>query len=193
MGRTPHWNEEALLERAMHCFWWRGYHDASMADLVDATGVNRQGIYSRFGDKHGLFLATLACYRERVVTPAFARVEAPGAGLEAVAAYLEHQIALAASVGLPGPGCLIANTQAELAAHDAEARRHVEAHDARLRQGFAGTLRTSGASEAVAAQRAAVLAVAVQGLWSHSRSVSDPGPLRRIAAALVSITGTGLT
>ena len=51
-----------------------------MEDLVKATGVSRHGIYSDTGGKRDLFLETFAIYQREVVSPAFAAVEADGAG-----------------------------------------------------------------------------------------------------------------
>ncbi|MDJ0896698.1 MAG: helix-turn-helix domain-containing protein, partial [Alphaproteobacteria bacterium] len=41
----------------MHQFWAKGYHDTSIRDLVERTGVNYYGLYGEFESKRGLFLA----------------------------------------------------------------------------------------------------------------------------------------
>lgn len=173
----------------MKRFWDRGYCATSMDDLVRETGVSRQGVYSAFKGKRALFSACLDAYREAVVTPAFAPVEAPGAGLDAVAAYFEAQIARAEAARLPGPGCLFANTGTELGAHDEDARARVRAHEARLRAGFRNALSGAGglAAEAELDDLAALLATFAQGLWSSSRVATDAAPLRRSAAHVLRV------
>ncbi|MBV6631790.1 MAG: TetR/AcrR family transcriptional regulator [Alphaproteobacteria bacterium] len=47
---------------ARDVFWRNGYEEASMTELVEATGLNRYAIYSIFGSKRDLFLATLESY-----------------------------------------------------------------------------------------------------------------------------------
>lgn len=203
MGRPDAQRTDELVAKAMDAFWRRGYAATSAADLVEATGVSRYGIYAAFSGKHALFLACLDAYQGRVVTPAFAALEAPGADLAALRRYFSIQLDKAEAIGLPGPGCLIANTAAELAAHDPAARARVEAHHKRLRRGFRNALgnmaaRSRGArreAEAVSdAMREAelddlaeTLTVAAQGLWTMSRTVADAERLRRAADALLAL------
>ena len=163
-----------------------------MDALVKATGVSRHGIYQAFGGKRALFVACLKAYQGAIVTPAFAAVEKKGAGLDAVAIYFETQIGKAEELGLPGPGCLVANTMTELGAHDAELLGQVEAHNFRLHRGFLNALQTdanprAGLSNHDMNDLAALLVTAAQGLWSLSRSVTDADHLRRIAATLLDL------
>ena len=62
----------------MREFWQRGYFATSMENLVSATGVNRSGIYTDFGGKDALFLASLKAYRERFAAPAIAILRGDG-------------------------------------------------------------------------------------------------------------------
>ena len=134
-------------------FWTRGYYATSVDDLVRATGVSRHGLYSEFRDKRGLFVAAVETYVETVVSPAFARVEAEGAKLADIRAYFDTQISLAVERGLPGPGCLVANTMTESGPHDevfgALVRRHLD----RLNSGFRNALQGSLASHGRQARR----------------------------------------
>lgn len=179
----------------MKRFWTFGYEATSIKDLVEATGSNRAAIYSEFGDKKGLLLACLESYRDAVVTPEFSRVESPGAGLDEITAFFEHQIASAEALGLPGPGCLIANCTTEVAPHDKDVRAFVESHLVRLSRGFAmalGRAAPSGGARARARALGDVLAVSAQGLWSYSRVVTSARPLRAQARTLLSIVGDGI-
>lgn len=189
MPRPRRYDRRQLIARAMERFWWHGYEATSVEDLVQVTGVSRHGLYAEFDGKGGLFLACLDAYRESVVTPAFGAVEAEGAGLSAITGYLEQQIARAITVGLPGPGCLLANTMTEIAPHDAQIEGVIDAHLTRLRQGFNRALRhAAGADSRCTAGQlddlAWFLTVSAQGLWSVSRTVRNPAALFRFAAML---------
>ncbi|WP_062173547.1 TetR/AcrR family transcriptional regulator [Burkholderia sp. PAMC 26561] len=163
-----------------------------MADLVDATGASRAAIYSEFGGKDQLFIACLDAYREKIVNPAFARVEAEGAMLNAVRTYFEAQISRGVAKGLPGSGCLFANTMIELAPHDHLAMAKVREHNARLTAGFYQVLANENAAEARLSSSeihalAVTMTTSTQGLWSLSRTVDDAAVLHRIVHTLISL------
>ena len=189
MPRVPALPAETLRDRAMQIFWLHGYAATSMDALVRGTGSSRQQIYKHFAGKHGLFLACLAAYQDAVVTPAFAAVEAPGAEVHAIANYLHTQIDAAAALGLPGPGCLIANSATECAPHDAAIDGHVQAHHARLQRGFENVFEnTAPQLDATArTELAEFVTLAAQGLWSYSRTVTSTAPLRRQADTLLQL------
>lgn len=183
MPRLKQYDRKDVLARAMELFWARGYYATSIDDLVRATGVGRHGLYAEFGDKRGLFVAVMETYVETVVTPAFSRVEAEGAGLSDIRAYFKTQIALAAAKGLPGLGCLVANTMTESGPHDkafgALVRRHLERLDAGFRNALRGACSGHPLKDAADIDGfARVLTIAAQGLWSVSRVTPEPGPLR---------------
>jgi len=191
MPRPPTHTPERIVARALPRFWWSGYSQTSIDDLVRATGASRHAIYQAFGGKRELFIACLGRYRETVVTPAFSQVEREGAGFSEVAAFLEYQIAQSEAAGLPGPGCLFANTMTEIAPHDAEMAALVRAHNDRLAAGFKKVLRASAGGRAHSPRAqddlAKLMASSVQGLWSLSRTVCDARVLRRLAASLVEL------
>lgn len=191
MQNDRSYNETFELS-AMRHFWAHGFVATSIRDLVAATGSNKAAIYESYGDKKGLFLACLGTYRDVVVTSAFARVEAAGAGMNEIAAFFEHQIANAERSGLPGPGCLIANSTTELASKDAEVRAFVDRHLSRLGDGFSRALLGTERANAFKRKRARTmgqfLAVSAQGLWSYSKVVATADPLRAYARLLLSIT-----
>lgn len=169
---------------AMGVFWARGYEATSLKHLVQQTGASRQSIYSDFGGKRELFLAALECYQDEVVSPAFSHVERAGANLTAVESYFHYQIERAETVGLPGPGCLIANTITEVAPHDVEIYERVKAHNERLFSGFSkafkNEIRTENTRRQTAPNTDALATMTViftQGLWSTSRVINDAAQL----------------
>lgn len=57
-----------LLEAAAEVFAERGYDGASVDEIARTAGVSVGSIYSRFGNKQGLFRALMADFLERDVT-----------------------------------------------------------------------------------------------------------------------------
>ena len=62
MGRPKKFTREAVLEKALPVFWRRGFADASLQELEQATGVNKSGLYAEFKDKDDLFVQSLRYY-----------------------------------------------------------------------------------------------------------------------------------
>ena len=66
MGRPKKFNRQGVLEKALPVFWRRGFADASLHELEQATGVNKSGLYSEFEDKEDLFVQSLRYYLENL-------------------------------------------------------------------------------------------------------------------------------
>ncbi len=64
MGRHREFDVDQALDAALGVFWRKGYEGASYTDLTQATGVERPGLYSAFGNKEALFRQALARYYE---------------------------------------------------------------------------------------------------------------------------------
>ena len=185
MPRPKTFSRDDMIAAAMEVFWRRGFGATSMDDLVRETKISRAVLYSAFPGKQALFLACLDAYVQTIVSAAFAPVEAPGAGLAEIAGFFETQIAAAERLGLPGPGCLMANSMTERAPHDPEALARVRAHNARLEKGFLNALQGAAARGGATAAPtsladcAALLVVFANGLWSTSRQERDGEALRQ--------------
>lgn len=190
MPRVKSHSRTALVDSALTQFWKVGYHVISMNDLVRGTGVSRGGIYSDFNGKEDLFHACLERYQETVVTPVFGQVEADHAGLEAIRHYLETLIEMFENSDGPGPGCLVANTLAQIDHDETETRLRLEQHGKRLTAGFHAVLTrenqsTGRLSEADIDALADFTLISIQGMWSRSREVSDAGSLRQYTDTLM--------
>jgi AcrR family transcriptional regulator len=62
MARPREFDEDYVLERALHVFWDEGYEAASLADLQEATGLTKSSLYKAFDSKLGLFRRVLDRY-----------------------------------------------------------------------------------------------------------------------------------
>lgn len=140
MARPREFDPEEALARAMHQFWARGYHDTSIRDLVERTGVNYYGLYEAFHSKHGIFLAALDLYRRTVTAEILGELRRPGPLRNALERALERVLALMQTPD-GRVGCLMCNTAVELADHDPAAAQKVQAHMAELRAAFEQRLR----------------------------------------------------
>jgi TetR/AcrR family transcriptional repressor of nem operon len=109
MARTKEFDRDVALERALDVFWEKGYEATSIADLVAATGVQRQSLYDTFGDKHGLFRAALDLYATRVgvLLQQFSREGSPLTRLR----RLFRSVASGATPG--NRGCMLVNSAVE--------------------------------------------------------------------------------
>jgi TetR/AcrR family transcriptional regulator, transcriptional repressor for nem operon len=69
MAAPRKFDPDAVLERAMHVFWRRGYEATSLDDLVKEMGVNRASLYATFRSKQDLFLAAFDRYLSDFAAP----------------------------------------------------------------------------------------------------------------------------
>lgn len=65
MGRHREFDVDKALDAALDVFWLKGYEGASYTDLTQATGVERPGLYSAFGNKESMFRLALERYYAR--------------------------------------------------------------------------------------------------------------------------------
>jgi len=63
-GRPRAFDPDAVLERAMHVFWAKGYEGAALSDLTRAMRINRPSLYAAFGNKEKLFRKVLDRYMD---------------------------------------------------------------------------------------------------------------------------------
>ena len=114
MARHKEFDRDEALHKAMEVFWSRGYEAASIQDLVEHMGINRQSLYDTFGDKHALFLQALDRYHEIESRKLFDLLERPGSVRKALRQLFSFVIEGALCEG-GRRGCLMVNAMSELA------------------------------------------------------------------------------
>jgi AcrR family transcriptional regulator len=77
-----------ILERAAPVFNQRGYAGASMSELVEATGIEKGGIYNHFGSKEELAVEAFD-YAIGLIVDGYAAVQRDKAGLDRLVAIIE--------------------------------------------------------------------------------------------------------
>ena len=140
MARPKAFDPEDILGRATALFWRKGYEATSVADLVEALGINRGSLYDTFKDKRTLFLAALERYDEREIGATVRHLRnTQGPGRDRIQSLFDNFIRAVEERG-DRRGCLICNTAVELAASDPEIGRHVKQSHARLTGAFSVAL-----------------------------------------------------
>ncbi len=64
LARPREFDEDKVIDAAMHCFWRNGFDRTTITDLESATGISRVSIYNAFQDKEGLYLIAQQRYQE---------------------------------------------------------------------------------------------------------------------------------
>ncbi|MET0436185.1 MAG: TetR/AcrR family transcriptional regulator [Devosia sp.] len=64
VGRPREFDIDEAVRRAIHIFWDRGFHDASLPDLLAGMKLSKGSFYKAFGDKKSVFLRALKLYTD---------------------------------------------------------------------------------------------------------------------------------
>src|SRR5262245_36571756 len=75
MARPREFDEEAVLDAAVQCFWVRGYEATSVRDLIEETGITGASLYNAFGDKRALYEKALGHYVDTSISDRIRRCE----------------------------------------------------------------------------------------------------------------------
>ncbi|WP_225510672.1 TetR/AcrR family transcriptional regulator [Rhizobium leguminosarum] len=67
VGRPREFEIDIAVRKAMDVFWRRGFHDASLPDLLDGMEISRGSFYKAFVDKRDVFLRALDVYIDDAV------------------------------------------------------------------------------------------------------------------------------
>jgi TetR/AcrR family transcriptional repressor of nem operon len=67
VGRPREFELDDAVRKAMGVFWDRGYHDASLPDLLEGMELSRGSFYKAFADKRGVYLRALDLYIEDAI------------------------------------------------------------------------------------------------------------------------------
>lgn len=123
MARPREFDEDAVLNMAIQCFWAQGYEATSIRDLVEQTGLTAASLYNAFGDKRSLYQKALDRYVDGGIGDRINRCEklAPRAAIEAFFA----EILKRSLTDREHKGCMLVNAALEMAPHDPEFREIV--------------------------------------------------------------------
>jgi len=123
MARPREFDEGAVLDAAVLCFWNRGYEATSVKDLVEKTGITAASLYNAFGDKRAIYEKALDHYVQGSVADRIRRCGAL-APRDAIGAFFEE--ILKRSLGdRERKGCMLVNAALDMAPHDPGFRKIV--------------------------------------------------------------------
>jgi len=106
-----------VLDAVVALFWEKGFEATSVADIVEATGLNKSSLYNAFGSKEALFALAVDRYLDiRGTMIADMLIEGSGGidDLEMFIGFMEQE----ATSETGRQGCLAVNTSTELGLRD---------------------------------------------------------------------------
>ncbi|CAM2872940.1 TetR/AcrR family transcriptional regulator [Flavobacterium frigoris] len=169
MARSKQYNEQEVIEKAMSLFWRNGYENTSVRMLEKEMGINQFSIYAAFGNKQGLFLESLKCYK-RKVNSMFEKFKNGTNGINDIKEFFYDSVQTPIEVG-NYKGCFLTNTYNEFAeAEDQIINVQMTEFMEGIKQLFIEKLRTDQSKgEQTVLKQANYLLLAKHGLAAASR------------------------
>ncbi|PIU01065.1 MAG: hypothetical protein COT74_00745 [Bdellovibrionales bacterium CG10_big_fil_rev_8_21_14_0_10_45_34] len=139
MARNLEFEPDKALEKAMLLFWKKGASGTSVEDLVQATKVQRSGLYNVFGGKNNLLKKSLELYISQVIDVNTRALRQQNADLGAIRSFFEQFLHL-----LDHPmakyGCLMCFSAMEIAKIDRGAAKIVNSSISKIESYFVDAL-----------------------------------------------------
>jgi TetR/AcrR family transcriptional repressor of nem operon len=123
MARPREFDEGAVLDAAVLCFWKQGYDATSVRDLVAQTGITAASLYNAFGDKRALYQKALDHYVEASVADRIRRCEALPPW-QAIEVFFDDIVRRSLN-DRDRKGCMLVNAALDVAPHDPGFRKVV--------------------------------------------------------------------
>jgi TetR/AcrR family transcriptional regulator, transcriptional repressor for nem operon len=139
MARSREFEERAVLDATVQCFWSRGYEATSVHGLTDMLGITGGSLHNAFGDKRALYRRALDRYVEQRFGDRLSRFEGKSPPREALGVFFKAIIERSLS-DTERKGCMLVNSALEMAPHDPELQRVVAEVPVRV-EGFFGDAR----------------------------------------------------
>jgi TetR/AcrR family transcriptional repressor of nem operon len=135
MARLKEFNEEDALDKAIAIFWSKGYNGTSAQDLVTHLGLSRSSLYDTFGDKHSLFMKALQRYQKQSFE-GVSNLLQQSTNIKETIKELFAQAILESFEDKITKGCFMVNSTVELAIHDTEIEKIVNANRQNMEEIF---------------------------------------------------------
>ena len=163
MARPREFDEEAVLDAAVQCFWVHGYEGTSVRDLIEKTGITGASLYNAFGDKRALYQRALDHYIEDSVVDRIRRCETL-APREAIGAFFA-EIVRRSLDDRQHKGCMLVNAALDVMPSDPGFQRILAAVLIRVEEFFLGRI------EAGQVDRTITRSLAAKTLARHLQGV----------------------
>ncbi len=170
MARKKEYIEDEVIEKAMHLFWRNGYETTSVRMLEKEMGINQFSIYSSFGNKQGVFMESIKCYRKKVNTEILNKLRLSQNGVEGIKQYFYDFLEFSNEVSF-NKGCLLTNTVNELGSEaDKAISTEILKFATNVRSSFVENLNFKSEKSAMDIEKQAnYLMIALQGLSVGSK------------------------
>ena len=173
-GRPLSFDREQVLDAAVLVFWDKGYEGASLDDLTHAMGINRPSLYSKFGNKHDLFMSAIDRYIETITSTQLVPLMDASDIRQAISGYLRQVIECVASKDWPA-GCLVVCVATEVSERDEIVRSKVSGLLEWAEELIANRIAEISPGEALVRVKdpkklSRIVAVIAQGLASRARA-----------------------
>lgn len=123
MARPREFDEEAVLDAAVQCFWIKGYEATSVREIIARTGLTGASLYNALRDKRALYQQALDHYVESSIAERIRRCSLMPPR-EAIGTFFGEILKRS-----PGDhqrkGCMLVNAALAVAPHDPEFRQIV--------------------------------------------------------------------
>lgn len=143
MARPREFDTDAALRAMMLLFWEYGYEGTSMHDIERGTGLRKQSLYRAFGDKRGMYLASLAAYEREEIAKGARLLDGAGDAAARFGRLFGHIIDDAVERG-DRRGCFLCNACVDQAPLDAPSGKLVADIMARIEDTFDTALARAG-------------------------------------------------
>ena len=172
MARKKEYSESEVVEKAMHLFWKHGFECTSMQMLEKEMGINKFSIYSSFGNKDGVLIESLKCYKQKL-NQLIEKLHASQNGIAGIKAYFYDFVPFSQEND-SSKGCLITNITNELSADtDERIRALLQEYTSDVRDAFLMNLSQESTDSSVElSKQADYLLIAMFGLSSACKVFS---------------------
>ncbi len=174
MARPREFDVDEALQAAMEAFWDRGFEATSLADLMEATGLQKGSIYKAFGSKHELFTQALTRYLDDVYAKMQKALAGPESAKQGVRRWLKLILRLCNEQD-QRRGCFAVNSVVELGPHDEATASRLRKHFARVEKLLAKTITRGQKRSEIRRDRSAEELAEVLFLFAKGMLVSSKG------------------
>jgi TetR/AcrR family transcriptional regulator, transcriptional repressor for nem operon len=154
MARPREFDEAKALEKAIQCFWERGYEATSMRDLATKMGISAPSLYNTYGDKHALFAQALERYLDRSARALIKRFEDSLPPKQAIRRFI-REIIKHSTNDRERRGCFLVNSALEVAPHDRKLGTFIADRFTEIEAFFYRSIKAAQAEGAIPRNRAA--------------------------------------
>ncbi len=178
------------VEVAKELFWRHGFEDVSIEDVVKATGFNRYALYSAFGGKREIFLATLdAYYQERRAIFLTSLDDPDRAPLDAIRRVFEFAIKEMAE---RGTGCMMCNAATAAGQTIPLVAERVETYLEEIRSAYIDALQRAQSRDelntSISVEAAAALFITLMlGLGVHAKRGASSDAMMSVFDSTISL------